>query len=217
MSYDEILKEEDALRVRLVSDEYPEEPYDDFRAPLLRIDVKRWYTKVAEHITVGSRPTDDDDAIENAVRHWSTRPGDEDWPKFEKYLRAYYGVTRIDTWYSGDYWYVSYDSDTWKRYIGYDDVIAPLGSFPADYTLATDLIGEYKDYVNGEVYSYVVEHKVHVYQDRRIHAANGDFRAESTEYDTWEQVDAIGGFYGYKNAVEAAEEAFDNEKEDLGK
>jgi len=190
MSYSEILKEENNFRVKLINDEYASEPWDDGHSPLIRIE--RRYSESAEHVMVGSRPTGDDDRIAEAAARWS-HPGDH--AKFEKYLRAYYAVTQVK-WYgpndATDSTYVSYDTAAWREYVG-----APEKSVNMD---------EWISYLEGDVYGYRVERKVHVYQDKRIHSGD-DFRTESTEYDEWEEVDSCWGFYGHEYATEAAEEA----------
>lgn len=168
MSYEEILEtsEDGRFRVRLVLDDYPDEPYDDGASPLLRIDGHR-----AEHVMTGSRPTDVDDYAENAVHHWGTCPADGNWRLFEKYLRAYFGVTKIETWHSGSYWYVTYDPAAWREWAG-----APEGS--AD-------MSEYRAWCEGDVWGYVVEKNV-------TWTTEDDF----PDMATWENVDSCWGFYG---------------------
>jgi hypothetical protein len=189
----DVLEERNGYRVRLRADEYAEEPYDESQAPLLRI----YRSYDIEHIQIGGRPTDDDSQIEEAVRLWGG-PSSDEWGKVETYLRAFYGVTTIETYYSDNTWYIAYDSAAWRKYAGWE----PGDTLPEELHLMT----EWRAYVDGDVYYYVVEKKVHVYQDQRRHAPDG-FKAVSTEYDEWEEVDACHGFYGYDYAKEAALEA----------
>lgn len=196
MSYSETLAERNRYRVRLELDEYAPEPYDCSQSPLLRLN--KFYGSVrVEHIQVGDRPTDDDAAIENAIAHWATTPSDGDWPKFEKYLRAFFGVRNIVTYFSGSYWYVTYDSEAWRKSLGFTNQ-------EQEDKYAKPEMAEYKAWIEGDCYSYVVEKQV---------------EWMATEYDaetfptktTWEVVDSCGGYYGEEYAREAALEAFESE------
>jgi hypothetical protein len=162
----EILEERNGYRVRLVLDESPDAPYDDGQSPLLRMEYRSsgW---CSEHIDAGMmRPRNDDSAIEEAANRWGT-----DFTKLEKYLRAYYGATQVEEWYSGNYWYITYDSRAFRQALG-----APAGS--ADMT-------EYRAYVEGDVWGYVVE--------KQVHWSTED---EFPDRDSWETVDSCFGFYG---------------------
>ena len=119
MTYSETLEtsEDGRYRVRLVLDEYADEPYDDGQSPLLRLD-KTSYGVRAEHVMATGRPLDDDERIEEAAQRWGTPSGSPFGWYFEKYLRAYYGTTQIKTWHSGSYWYVTYDTARWREYVG---------------------------------------------------------------------------------------------------
>jgi hypothetical protein len=178
MSYEEILEtsEDGRYRVKLVLDDYPDEPYDDGQSPLLRLD-RTGYGIRAEHIMATGRPLDADADVEAAIAHWDTTPSDSDWPKFEKYLRAYHGVTAIKTWHSGSYWYVTYDPAAWREYTG-----APEGSVD---------MSEYRAWCEGEVYGYVVQKNV------TWTTADPDYPDE----DRWEDTgDSCWGFYGRNGA-----------------
>lgn len=198
MSYEDILETRGDYRVKLVLDEYADEPFDDSQSPLLRIDRDR----AAEHIQLGSRPTDDDAHIEEAVVRWGN-PGSGDWPLVEKYLRAYYGVTKIETWYSGNYWYVTYDSAAWQEFIGVGDP-----KF-ADFTSPGPNMDEYKAWCEGEVYGYVVEKRVYLEHSEPYLDGSKIIREET---DDWEDADSCFGFYGRDYAEEAAREALQQEE-----
>ena len=203
MSYTETLEERDGYRVRLEVDEYPETPYDDSQSPLLRIDGGYYGVRSVEHIQVGStRPTDDDAAIENAVSHWHTTPSDSDWHLFERYLRAFFGVTEIETYYSGDYWYVTYNSRAWRKAIGWETDEQDAEALAKGF--AKPNMEEYKNWINGEVYFYVVEKDV---EWRKVDPTTDDPDYLDTMH-TWETVDSCGGYYGDEYAREAAMEAF---------
>jgi hypothetical protein len=176
MSYSEILEtsEDERYHVRLVLDECPPEPYDCSQSPLLRIGTRGGGHR-AEHIHIGDRPTDADDQIENAIHHWATCPADSDWTLFEKYLRAFHGVTQIETWHSGSYWYVTYDSAAWREWCG-----APAGG--AD-------MSEWRAYCEGDVWGWIVEKNVtwHADDDR-------------DDMSTWEDGESCWGYYGSDGA-----------------
>jgi hypothetical protein len=184
MSHEEIIETSDdgMYRVKIIMDEGAQEPYDDGASPLLRIGW-RYGAIDAQHIAVGGRPAGSDHRIEYAAERYGA-PSGSDWRTFEKYLRTFYGVVRIETWYSGDYWYVTYDSAEWRDYTG-----APAGSASMD---------EYKAWCNGECYGYTVEKKV-LWQRQD--------NPEETTF-TWEIEEACSGFYGDGYAREAAMEAY---------
>jgi hypothetical protein len=193
MSYTEILKTSDdgRYRVLLIADEYPDEPYDDGQSPLLRLDNSGAYGTIrAEHVMATGRPLDDDARIEEAAERWGT-PYSDDWPLFEKYLRAYYGTTEIETWYSGSDWYVTYDTARWRNHVG-----APPGS--AD-------MSEYRAWCEGDVWGYAVEQNVTWTRDDD----------PGQVMHTWETADSCWGFYGSDGANgkylrECALEAFES-------
>lgn len=198
----EIIKEENDLRVSISRDEYPDEPYDCGQPPLIRIE--RRYGTSAEHVMVGERPTDNDDRIEEAAAHFAGR-----LKLFEKYLRAFHGATVIKQYgpnNATDYTYIVYDTPAWVKSIGYDDKIAPRADYDAAKAVQMD---EYIAYLEGDVYTYDVERKVHVKSRKDIHVNGEPLRTEEREYDEWELVDSCGGFYGEEYAREAALEALD--------
>jgi hypothetical protein len=174
MSYEEILEtsEDGRFRVRLIAQECPEEPYDDGQSPLMRLD-SRGYGVRAEHVMATGRPTDADARIEEAAEHWCATPSGNDWRLFEKYLRAYYGVTRVETWHSGSYWYVTYDPAGWREWAG-----AAEGSID---------MSEYRAWCEGDVWGYVVE--------KRVTWTTSD--PDYADEERWEDANAsCWGFYG---------------------
>lgn len=184
MAYSEVIEERNGLRVRLVNDEGPPEPDFDGQSPLLRIDTR--HGGPCEHVNVGGRPADGDDRIEEAAGRWGG-PKDPEWPKFEKYLRAYHGVTRIVTYWSETYWYVTYDSAAWREYAG-----AQEGSADLD---------EYKAWCEGDVWGFVIERPV-------TWSAQG---ADLPDRTTWEDAGPDShswGYYGHDYAEQSAREAF---------
>ena len=183
MSYSETLatSKDGRYRVQLIADEYADEPCDDGQSPLLRLECR--YGWRADHVMATGRPLDDDARIEEAAERWGT-PYSDDWPLFEKYLRTYYGVTKIETWYSGSYWYVTYDPATWRNHIG-----ALAGSISLD---------EYRAWCEGDCWGYAVERNVTWHRD--------DDPDETMQ--TWETEDSCWGFYGREYAEQCALGAF---------
>jgi hypothetical protein len=175
MSYSEVLETsgDGRFRVQLVADECADEPYDDGASPLLRLDQSSYGVK-AEHVMATGRPLDADSYVENAAMCWGP-PNRDSWRLFEKYLRAYFGVTVIETWYSGDYWYVTYDPAAWREWSG-----APEGSVS---------MSEYRAYCEGDVWGFVVEQNV-------TWTTDDDY----PDMATWEHVDSCFGFYGRDGA-----------------
>jgi hypothetical protein len=187
MSYEDVITEKNGYRVVIRADEDAEPPYFEGSAPILRIEPSSYGARSAGHIDAGAGHRTMDARIEAAVRHWSTRPGETDWRLFEKYLRAFYGVRHIKSFYSGSYWYVAYDPT---------DAIVQLGREASEETheqWVNDSLEEYRAWVDGDVNVVITQKLVHWTSD------------QGAERDEWEDVDAIGGFYGYESAKEYAE------------
>jgi hypothetical protein len=192
MSSEDVLEERNGYRVRLEQDDSPEQPYDDGAWPVLRISVSRYYPN-PEHLNAsGSRPHDLDDTVENAVSHWQTTPSGRNWKLFEKWLRAYLGVTRVEFFSSGDYWYVAYDSAAWRKW----------ARVTAEQIAREDPLADWRAWVEGDVYGYVIEKRV---TWRPVSCAADD----DVTMDTWEHVNSCWGFYGYDYAKEVALEEFE--------
>jgi hypothetical protein len=193
MSYEEILKTSDdgKYRVKLILDEYADEPYDDGQSPLLRIRTGHYGdVRDVEHVMATGRPTTSDDRIESAAYQWGN-PGSGNFRKFEKYLRAYYGTREIETWHSGDYWFITYDTAEWRDYIGWT---AENADRMPDHLVDAS---EYKAWCEGECYGYVIE-------ENTLWRKDGD---PDDTMESWEEVDDCWGFYG-SYATEAALEEF---------
>ena len=196
MSYDEILETRGDWRVLLVLDECADEPYDDGQSPLLRLDRTSYERSLAaEHVMATGRPLDDDGKIEYAARHWDVTPASDDWRLFEKYLRAWYGTTQIETWHSGDYWYVTYDTARWQEYAQ-----GGPGREPAKIDM-----DEYRAWCEGENYGWVLEKRVH------WHTSDPDFE----DRDDWEHADSCFGYYGRDYAEECALAELANAAKDM--
>jgi len=156
------------FRVRLIRDEYAAEPYDDGQSPLLQLEYRGSWR--ATHVMATGRPLDDDARIEEAAERWGYGTNAA---LLEKYLRAYYGVTAIESWHSGDYWYVTYDPARWREHVGAD-----AGSVD---------LSEYRAWCEGDVWGYVVEKRVTWHTDDPGY--EDETRWEATDDSCW-------GFYG---------------------
>ena len=227
MSYSEVVEERDGLRVRLVLDDGPSEPYDDGGSPLLRLKFGDFYSLTrwagAEQVTEITSYVVDDGIIEAAARWWA-----EESDVFERYLRAFHGTTEVK-WYDsrdGDYAYVTFDTADWRAEMGLTDeyLASHAGIVLADMT-------EWRAYVEGDVYGYVVERLAPVVdQDDLTYAREtlgGDARYDDVVtlaegragiacaegVGVWVEVEdgSLWGLYGTDYAVKAAYEAFDAE------
>lgn len=194
-----VILERDGYRVRAVYDPYPDEPYDGCGRPVLRIDLTYRGGGGVEHIDGSERPKDDDDAIENAVRYWAAKPSKTDWKLVEKYLRTYFGVTDVQFFSSQDYWYVSYDSAAWRKYVGIKDEDTQTAEYKA-----TKMLTEWRSWVDGDVYMLVVEKQV---TWRAYNPVTDEPKyAEYPDRIEWEEIDRRGGYYGWEHAEYDASE-----------
>lgn len=185
MSHSEVLEtsEDGRYRVRLILDEDAGEPYDDGASPLMRLDRTGSGVR-AEHVMATGRPLDADAQVEAAVQHWGVTPADGNWRLVETYLRAFFGVTKIETWHSGSYWYVTYDPAAWREWAG-----APEGSANMD---------EYRAWCEGDVWSWVTE--------KLVHWTTDDGAVSASFKDEWEHLDSCSGYYGGDYAEKTARE-----------
>jgi len=172
MSYEEILQTRGRFRVKLVNDEYPHEPYDDGQSPLLQLDYSGHGYR-ADHVMATGRPLDDDARIEEAAERWGSQ-----LELLEKYLRAYYGVTRIvmDSGITRGVTYITYDPVKWREHVG-----APAGSVD---------MSEWRAYCEGDVWGWVVEKLVSWHTDDPGYE----------DHDEWEHEDSCWGYYGSDGA-----------------
>jgi hypothetical protein len=165
-------------RVSLEMDMDAAAPYDETGSPILRMDYRggRWNA-----IHVGTGVYAGESNIEGAADRWGSPSGDT-FGLFVRYLKVFHGVTEVETWYSGDYWYVTYDSAAWREAI----------ECPA----AKPDMSEYKAWVEGEVYGVIVERL-----DTWERADDNSFTM-----DSWTEVESAWGHHGYEYATEAASE-----------
>ena len=176
--YSEVIETSGEYRVRIIQDDDVHEPEADMEPPLMRIERGR--------LEFRRNTYDTDEKVREAFDRWTSRPGDYGWKLFEKYLRAYLGVKVIQTWDSEGVWYVAYDCPAWREYAG----------LAADEDISgQDLFGDWKAYVEGDVWGYVTEKRV-------VWTTEDDY----DDRDTWEEAGdgASWGYYGQKYAEEEA-------------
>jgi hypothetical protein len=183
MSYREVIETRGDYRVVLMPEDADITPEYDGEPPLLRIE--RGSLSFARDDEVSGAK------VREAFDRWTSRPGDGGWKTFEKYLRAYLGVTVIQPWLSENgNWYVAYDTPQWREEVGITDPASLADS---------DLIGDWRPYTNGDVWGAVVEKRV-------------SWTTEDDDYDdrdTWERVEEDGSrwvLYGYSYAESEARE-----------
>lgn len=168
------------LRVRIVPDMDPSEPYDDGGSPIVRLDTWGWGGRSAHEMT-GLTSYRLPDGIEQAVEHWGERGRDF----LDRYLSIFHGVTATEWWHSGTSWYVTMDPADWREATG-----APAGSINVD---------EWQAYCEGDVWGVTVERKVTWISD------DDEPRTEVR----WENTgDSVWGFYGHDAAIEGAADHF---------
>lgn len=171
-----VVAERDGRRVGTVVDMGAEEPYHDGASPIVRLDVNGYVGRSAHQLT-SLTSYRLPSGIEEAVAHWGERGRD----MLDRHLAAFHGVTATEWWHSGDAWYVTMDPADWRAKVG-----APAGSINMD---------EWRAYCRGEVYLVVEERR-----ETWTSTTTGETR------ETWETVEAVGGFYGHEYAIAKAQE-----------
>lgn len=177
------------MRVRLVREDAPDQPYHDGRSPVLRLCPLGGGGCRADYIDgIGGFPPSAIRQIVGAAGRWC-----RDRDLFERYLRMFHGTTAIE-WYDGrcdggDYLYVTFDTADWRRHHGLAG-----GSGAVD-------MSDWRAYCEGEVYGYAIEERA---TWRRASQAG----AASEIMQTWELVDSRWGHYGTDYAERAARQAF---------
>lgn len=190
----EVLEERDGYRLRLEPDIYPEEPYDEGASPLLRIELLGYAGSrarySAKHVDHGRWPRWGIDRLVSyaAERLFSKYDKINALLILERYLRAFFGVTKVETYESQDYLYATYDPEKWRQAVG-----APEGSANLD---------EYKAWIEGDCWGWVIEKRVTWHTDEFPGAT------EYAQRNTWEVVDSCSGYYGSEYAEQGAREMF---------
>lgn len=195
-----IVKEEGDLRVKIVLDEYPDQPHDDGGCPVLRIDWRFGdveHTGYGDHYDPGFRPAD---ALGYFISQFDVTQGIE---VFERYVRVFHEGSVVE--YGGGARGTTYVAFTTRT-------LARAWGVPDDQPVPDVEISEWEAYLEGDVWGYVVEKKV---TWQRLDS-NGEpvFSVSPCFIETWEELDSCWGFYGEEYAVQAAEEALEWHVED---
>jgi len=157
-----------------------------------------------EQVTMTTSFDASDVALAEAMKHFGGRPTDT---RVERWLKAFHGATVVETWHSGDAWYLAADTAKWRETVGVTPELirqqAERGS----------LMSEYKAWVQGDVYGYVIERRTVAYTTV-VDPADGHVIGSRHE-DEWVEADGLWGLYGHEYAVKTAEEDFDSYLQDL--
>lgn len=201
----ETLKENDKVRVRIVSDDSGEKPYDEGSVPILARDFgyrMQWeaFNEQAEEYA---------DKVTEVYRRLN---GDED--AIERYLRIFHGAYSVAWDSSQNGRYLAFDTAAWRESVGLTDEFLESGTDSETFDrskIADGSLSEVMAWANGEVYGYVVEK---LERFRRVYVNADGVELPSQEVapieEEWQEVDSCYGFYGYDAVKEAAEQAFDN-------
>lgn len=182
-------------RVRLVQDEGPDLPFDDGSAPLWRVDYTSAGRRV-EQVKMTSFDASDVD-VQGAVEQF----GNPTEGRVARWLKAYHGATVVETWHSGESWYIAADIAKWRSEMGV--TVEQI----REETQARSLMAEYQAWVQGDVYGYVIERRLVAYTTV-INPADGEIIGTTRE-DQWSEVESLWGLYGHVYALRTAEEDFD--------
>lgn len=185
-------------RVRLVTDESPDEPYNDGSVPLWRVEHSGlgWRT---EQVKVTSF-----DAVDVRMSDAVNRFGGATKEILSRWLRAYHGVTIVEHWHSGNAWYIAADDEAWRKEMGVSSE-----QITEEYSEGGSLMPEYKAWCAGDVHGYVIERRVVAYTTI-VEPADGEIIGTRKD-EEWipDEDGTVYGLYGYKYAVEEAERALD--------
>jgi hypothetical protein len=192
-------------RVRVELDDGADMPYDDGSVPLWRVEYRGigWRAEQVEMTSFDASDVALGDAVAKfgGPAYGLTRYGAPTEPLVERWLKAFHGSTVVETWHSGDAWYLAADTARWREAMG----VTPEQI--REEAQRGSLMAEYQAWVQGQVYGYVVERKAVEYTvvtDPNSGAVIGTRREE-----TWVEVEdgSVWGLYGYEWATRAAEEA----------
>jgi hypothetical protein len=200
MSDEHVIKESKGpmgqqFRVRLVDDDSPEPPYDDGSVPLWRIDARG-----VEQVKMTSFDASDVD-IAGAVSKFGLSS-----LVLSRWLRIWHGVTAVQTWHSGESWYLAADTAKWREAMGVTSEQMDQESRKGS------LMAEYQAWCKGDVYGYVIERRLVAYTT--VVDPVTERIVGSRREDEWTQVDdgvgSLFGVYGHDHALAVAEEDFNS-------
>jgi hypothetical protein len=177
------------LRIAVTHDQYAAKPYNDGGFPLWRIEPSRGgYDAVQEmDITSYVSPGLLDERLSDLnVEH------DLDSPFALRYLRIFWGVTFVQMWHSGSYWYLICDPADWREKVGVTDEATKR----EDYT--KHAFTEWQAWCEGEVSMITEEQRVQREVKTHTIYPDGETADDLRTYEEWEETDngSVGGFYG---------------------
>lgn len=186
MTYEEVIEERGAFRVKIVADEYPQEPEFEAGCPVLYVPF-RYYDGRVHFQGYGKDLIDGERALSYLVGQLGRWEGIE---AFERWVRIFHGgdVTSFD---SREGTHIAYTSLAHYEEWGLD---------PESEHAKAD-ISEWQAYVEGDVWGVVVEEMVTTRTIRRD--SMGRFMSDTTDVD-WDEIESVWGYYGHEYAVEEA-------------
>lgn len=191
-------------RLRMIPDPNPEMPYDDGSVPLWRVEYNhyKWAAKQVEMTSYEATCP----GLNDALNRW----GGPDSHIVARWLKSYHDVTVVETWHSGEAWYIAADHLDWRRYTGVT---------PEQITEQAEkgsLMAEYQAWCAGDGWGYVIESKA-LAITTVVTMTNGEVIDTRSE-EEWVETDAATfGLYGHGYAVEEAVMQFHAHLRDLDK
>lgn len=198
----ETLKENENYRVRIVSDDSGEKPYDEGSVPILSRDFSYYR---GEFEAVNEQGKQYEDVVTEAWNRFN-RDGD----LLARFLRIFYGAYSVMEDSSQYNAYLAFDTAAWRESVGLTDEFLESGPDADTFDRSKIAEGSLKEimaWANGEVYGYVLERRFQTVT-RYIDPVSGVDVREVEASDVWEEIDSCYGFYGWDAVKEAAEEAF---------
>lgn len=198
----ETLKENENYRVRIVSDESGEKPYDEGSVPIL---YRAFRSYRMEWVAFNDQAEEYAAKVTEVYRRFDGEEG-----TVERYLRIFHGAYSVAFDSSENNRYLAFDTAAWRESVGITDEWLDRDSdIKLDrQKLADGSLTEVMAWANGEVYGYVLEARREYAPVYRTH--DGTVAEYGESIYEWQEVDSCYGFYGWDSVKEAAEEAFDN-------
>jgi hypothetical protein len=190
------------LRLKVEIDEYPSKPYHDGGFPIWRMEPSRTYsgydavqeTDITSYVT----PARLDDALSEVSREHDLTD------KFvARYLRIFWGVTFMEMWHSGSYWYLTCDPADWREKVGVTDEATKR----EEYT--KHAFTEWQAWYEGEAYMVTEQRRLWQRTTTRTWdpamaenpgdpSSSDEIGEDTDEFYVWQETDngSVGGFYG---------------------
>ena len=181
----DIVEESAGWRVRLVSDDDAEQPYDDGATPILCLmpggyngySVEAFNSQAAPYVDAAQR-----------LLHLGQ-------DALERYLGIFHGAVSVQSYgindsRATDNVYIAFDTAAWRESMGITDL---------DRLKSENYLSEVRAWLEGDTYGYIVE------RFREYTKLYSDGSTE--EGEEWELVDSCYGYYGREYAEETARQA----------